>query len=115
MAKGKVKRGSIWDRCVEELQKRETSFRMVQRGKTAVIQIRQYQDGDLIREFSSQGYRWRNTEGLTTSKEEKEIESCYKLCLQADEEGSWVAAGGVLAVVRRSRIGQPLLRGSYRI
>ena len=98
MPSGNVKRESVWDRCVRDLQSRGTSFRMSRIERSSVIRIRQLLDGKILREFSSQGYHWRNAQGLTTSKEEKEIESCYKLCLQADEDGSWVAAGGALAV-----------------
>ena len=98
MSKGNVKKESVWERCVKDLQKQETIFRMDKRNDSRVIRIREFRDGKCVNKFSSQGYHWRNEQGLTTAQEEKEIVSCYKLCLQADEDGSWVAAGGALAV-----------------
>ena len=98
MSKGNVKKESVWERCVKDLQKQETIFRMDKRNDSRIIRIREFRDGKCVNKFSSQGYHWRNEQGLTTAQEEKEIVSCYKLCLQAHEDGSWVAAGGVLAV-----------------
>lgn len=63
------------------------------RGKTVVIQIRQYRKGNLEREFSSQVYHWRNPAGINADGEIKQIESCYKLCIKAHESDSWIAAG----------------------
>ena len=89
MATGNVKKQSVWDQCVRNLREKGCNFRMSKRDDGRIIRIREIRDGKCVNKFSSQGYHWRNEQGLTTSKEEKEIESCYKLCLQAYESGSW--------------------------
>ncbi len=88
MAKGRQRIESIWDRCAADLAKRRSNFRMHKREKSAVIRIKEVRGGKIVRWFSSQGYHWRNERGLTTAKEEKEIESCCKLCIKAHESGS---------------------------
>ncbi len=87
MAKGNVKRESVWDRCVRDLRQRGSNFRMDRRKETCVIRIRELRDGKLVNKFSSGGYHWKNYHDLTTAKEEKEIESCCKLCIKAHESG----------------------------
>ena len=52
MAKGKVKKGSIWDRYVAELQERETAFRMEKQSKGAFIRIREFRNGQMVDKFS---------------------------------------------------------------
>ena len=74
MPSGNVKRESVWDRCSIDLAKRRCTFRMAKRDDAAVIRIKEVRDGKIVRWFTSGGYHWKNEQGLTTAKEEQEIE-----------------------------------------
>ena len=88
MAKGQSRKRSTWDRCVELLKEKKTTFRMKKHSKSDVIQVRQLEAGRVVREFSSRQY--------SISREE-DIENLTQLCISASEAGVWpeIAGGSV--------------------
>ena len=74
MAAGSHRFVSEWEKWQRRLAEERCRFRMVKRGKTPFIQIREFADGKVVKEFSSKRFRHDFDE---------DIKACAEKCLQS--------------------------------
>lgn len=82
MAKGKTRILCAWDRAVEDLQARGSSFRLRRPANSEFIAVRHVLDGITVHQFMVKPYR---------HDEDADIETVRDLCLQAHARGVWSA------------------------
>jgi len=87
MASGSHRRISEWEKWQRRLAEEGCKFRMRKQARSPLIYIREFHDGEVVREFSSR--HWRH-------ESDADIKACALKCLEAHEEG-WEKAVGPAA------------------
>ena len=80
MAKGGVTKRSTWDQAVAELQELKSRYRLYRRSGSPKIQVREFQDGKILKQWSSQLY---------CVDSDEDIEALASLCKRAHALGRW--------------------------